>query len=804
MVVAGAIRASRAYVELFADDSKLVRGLRRAQAKLKAFGRSIQQFGRRLFSIGSLAAVPFALSAKTFANFESQMARVKALTGATESQFTRLEKEAKRLGATTVFSASQAAEAMSAFALAGFDVNQILDAIGPTLDLAAAGQIEIGEAADIAAKIMAGMGLSAEELGNAVDVMAKAMTTANTDLTMLGDAFKFVGPMAKSAGISLEEITAAIQLLSNAGIQGEMAGSTLRGILLSLTSPSAAAESELKRLGVRIIDEAGNVRTLADILADLEGALGNVGSGEKLRALGTIFPARQAAGAAELVAQGAERLREATDALGDATGTAANIANTQLDTLKGDVTILLSALEGVAIAVGDAFGTELRMAVRGVTAFLSALGDWIGENKQLVLTTVAIVAGLMASGVALIGLGGTIQLVAFGLGGLATLLGTAASLLGAILSPIGLVVAGLGTLAAYLVTTTDIGGQALDWLGNKFSVLKGVALQAFQGIGDALAAGDLGLAARILWLTLKMEWQKGTHALNALWLSVKEAFVATWTDAVFGTAKASTTAWSGLQKSWIETVDFLSDLWSMFTTGMVKAWNRALGSVRKVLTQFMGLFQALQEIVQTINPFTDKAFSDIIDRVKAAVDANPEQQAIDQEVTQQNSAADSTRDSAIYEREQSRRRRVSELDQQQHDVRSELGQMQATEKSRQRQQFASDLQDSEATLNEARREWQAALEEAAKKRTTSESETTSDGKSPTDLMTELQQKLSEAGQGLQSAADKVSVSGTFNVFGLRGMSGGSAADRTASATEETAKNTKRLLDEAHHGGLQFS
>ena len=110
----------------------------------------------------------------------------------------------------------------------------------------------------------------------------------------------------------------------------------------------------------------------------------------------------------------------------------------------------------------------------------------------------------------------------------------------------------------------------------------------------------------------------------------------------------------------------------------------------------------------------------------------------------------------------------------------------------------------EGQLNEARREWQAALKEAAKKRTTSESETTPDGKFPTDLMTELQEKLSEAGQGLQAAADKVSVSGTFNVFGLRGMSGGSAADRTASATEETAKNTKRLLDEAHHGGLQFS
>ena len=182
------------------------------------------------------------------------------------------------MGATTVFSASQAAEAMSYFALAGFDTQQIMDALGPTLNLAAAGQIEIAEAADIAAKIMSGMGISADNLGNAIDVMAKAMTTANTDLTMLGDAFKFVGPMAKTAGVSLEEITAAIQLLSNAGIQGEMAGTTLRGMLLSLTSPSSEAKRELDRLGVSIIDSAGNVRGLAAIIGDLESSLSGAGS----------------------------------------------------------------------------------------------------------------------------------------------------------------------------------------------------------------------------------------------------------------------------------------------------------------------------------------------------------------------------------------------------------------------------------------------------------------------------------------------------------------------------------------------
>ncbi len=774
MPAAGAIRAGKAFVELFLDDSKLVRGLRRAQAKLKAFGKSVQQFGRQLLSVGSLAAVPFALSAKTFANFESQMARVQALTGATGEQFTRLEQEAKRLGATTVFSASQAAEAMSSFALAGFSVDQILAAIGPTLDLAAAGQIEIGEAADITAKLMAGMGLSAEELGNAVDVLAKAMTTANTDLTMLGDAFKFVGPMAKSAGISLEEITAAIQLLSNAGVQGEMAGTTLRGMLLSLTSPSAEAARELQRLGVRVTDEAGNVRSLTAILTDLEGALSGVGSGEKLRVLGTIFPARQAAGAAELVSQGADRLREATAALADASGTASRIAGTQLDTLKGDVTILLSSLEGVAIAVGTAFGSELRAAVRGVTSFLSALGVWIGENKQVVLTTVGIGGGLMTAGVALIGLGGAIQLVAFGFGGLATAIGTLAGLLGALLSPMGLVVTGVLALGAYLIHTSDLGGQALAWLGQRFQALQSTATRAFGAIGEALAAGDLGLAARILWLTLKMEWQQGIHALNQMTGEATQFFKTAWTEAVYDTAGHLTNAGALMESGWRQTVDYLADAWNLFTTGLLKTWNTAVGFIRKAWVKLKSLFDE-------------------------SIDVDAEFQQINDEVAGKNQQVQESQDSSLWAREQARRKRLQEIEASRTGAHEELGQMRDQEHNSRQQQYEADMQASEAALQKARDEWQAAVTAAARNRKQMEEDPSAPGRGRrgTDRFEGMDQLLGEVSQ--RSA----SVRGTFSAAGVRGLGSSGPEERTARATEQTAKNTKKLLEESRQGMLTF-
>ncbi len=523
------VRAGAAYVELTTRDAQLVRGLQHAAKRLKSFAASAQAVGMKLVTAGSLAAVPFALSAKAFASFEQQMARVKALTGANADDFAKLESLAKKMGATTVFSASQAAEAMGYFALAGFETEQIMDALGPTLNLAAAGQIEIAQAADIAAKIMSGMGIGAEDLGNAIDVMAKAMTTANTDLTMLGEAFKFVGPMAKTAGLSLEEITAAIQLLSNAGIQGEMAGTTLRGMLLSLTSPSAEAKKELDRLGLRVLDNAGNVRSLTGIITDLESALSSVGSGEKLRVLGTIFPARQAAGAAELVSQGAKQLRDATLALGDASGTAANIAGTQLDTLQGDFTILLSSLEGLGIAIGEALGDSLRVAIRSVTGLLSILGEWVSNNRTVILTAAAIVAGVTLLGGALIGLGISAQITAFGFAGLAAAIGLAASLIGAILSPVGLLVTAAVALGTYLLYASDIGTQALAWLGQKFAVLKDEA----RMFTDATAAIEVG---------------------------------------------------------WVETFGFLSDTWSLFVNMLTTTWNTTVGFIRKAWVRLKSLF----------------------------------------------------------------------------------------------------------------------------------------------------------------------------------------------------------------------
>jgi len=413
------VRAGRAYVEVGTADEKLVRGLNKSRARLRAFGAQVTKLGTQLVRVAAVAAAPFALSTKVFATFESRMARVLALTRATREEFDALSARAQDLGRSTIFSASQAAEAMSFFALAGFKVKTIMDAVGPTLDLAAAGQIEIAQAADITTKIMAGMGITTAELGHAVDVMAKAITTANTDVTMLGDAMKFVGPLAKSQGIAFEELTAAIQLLSNAGIQGEMAGTSLRTSLLSLTSPSSEARREFRALGIEIGDTSGNMRTLANIVGQFEQALAGMGTVQRADILGRIFPNRAVTAIIELIGQSSKRLAQFTENLRDAGGSAERIARIQLDTLAGSFTILKSAAQGLGIVIGDALKGPLRAVADLATSWANAIARVASEHKGAIRTIVTVIASVGAFGAALIALGTSIKVVAFAIGGIA-------------------------------------------------------------------------------------------------------------------------------------------------------------------------------------------------------------------------------------------------------------------------------------------------------------------------------------------------------------------------------------------------
>ena len=528
MVSQYGIRAGRTYVEILAKMDGLERGLRKAQAKLRAFSAGVKEMGAGMAAVSAAILAPAAASTKVYAGFAQQMARVRALTGASGKEFADLTAAARRLGETTVFTASQSAEAMSAFALAGYDVQKILKAIGPTLKLAASGQLEIGQAADISTKIMAGMGLEADDLGHAVDVLTKAMTTANTDLAQLGDAMKYIGPVAKSAGISLEGVIANVQLLSNAGIQAEMAGTTLRGMLLQLTSPSAEAANRLKQLGVAVVDVNGNVRALVDIIDDLNAAMAGMGTGARLDVLGTIFSQRQAAGAAELLAQGGAKLREYIAALEVSGGTAAEIAAIQLNTLGGDATLLRSAIEGLALALGNTLNPVLRVIANALTKAVSAIRAWLSANGELVLMVTASVAGIGALGAGLLSVGLAAQVAAFAVAGLGTVLAATTAVAGMLFSPIALIGVAVGGLGTLLAARMGVISFSIDWLRSAFTRLAEGVRETTQAISAAFKDNRPELAAKILWDKLYKVWHTKTQDVRKLWRKFTDFLAATW------------------------------------------------------------------------------------------------------------------------------------------------------------------------------------------------------------------------------------------------------------------------------------
>jgi len=559
-------------------------------------------------------------------------------------------------------------------------------------------------------------------------------------------------------------------------------------LLVPIGFAPGTAETMSKQLTRLAIDLASfNNKADADVIRDLHAAL--TGSSEVMKKYGVIV--NETAVKQELFNRGIDKnnateqqkvmarmaiiLRVTTAAQGDAIRSAGSFAN-QMKALKAKVS-------DAAVEIGSALLPVVTPLVTKIAAGVKIVAAWIKQHKGLVVILAKVAAALAAGGLAFIllgtaasGMASTFGAVAAVLSGVGTAIGLLGSLLGALLSPIGLVIAGITALAAKLITSTDVGTQALDFLKGAFGQLKDEALSAFGGIADALAAGDISLAAKILWLSLKLEWQKGVNALNQVWVTVKEFFLSTWTDAVFGAAKIATNAWAGLQSAWTETVDFLADAWTLFTTGLTKTWNHAVGFIRKAWVKLKSLFD-----------------SDI--------DAQREIARINTEITGKNRAAEEARNKGILQREQQRKQRLSEIEGQRTGTLAELQQQQTATQQKRRDQFASDLSRSEQALAEARRAWQQAIEQASRKRQAADAKQQSRSKRPANPFSRLQKQLASAGGRLGKA--KLSVTGTFNAAAVRGLGGGSPEQRTAKATEETARNTKKLLGEARHGGLTF-
>lgn len=484
--------ADRATDELGDSANRAGRQFDRLADRINRLGERANRLGGELQSAGSDFAAPFlaggaaigaglGLAVKTAADFEQAMDRVGALSGATEKEVSKLTDTARMLGETTSFSASQAAEGMSYLAMAGYKSNEVIDAMPGLLSMAAAGQTELGETADIASNILSGFGLEASETARVADILTKTFTSSNTDLSMLGYTMKYVAPVAKAAGQSLESMSAAAGILGNAGIQADSAGTALRMMLIRLAKPPKMARDALDDLGISVSDQNGNMKDLSQIIGEMADKTKDMTEAERLAAVAKISGTEASAAMLALMDAGQASMESFTKELEGAGGTADRIATQQLDNLNGRLTILKSGIEAVAITMGNYLIPYFNKAAGFAQNLVDKFNALPDSQKKMITIGLALAAALM--------------LLVGGLGMLVVFAGLVISSFGSfmtLVSGVGTLISGLGGLSGAIgLLTGPVGLTVLAIVG------LGAAFIALWRKSETFRANVIGIFNRI-------------------------------------------------------------------------------------------------------------------------------------------------------------------------------------------------------------------------------------------------------------------------------------------------------------------
>lgn len=373
-----------------------------AGEKMKTAGDNISSAGQKMLPVTAAVTGLGTAAVATAANFESSMSQVQATMGITKDAMSTVDGQtvntmdtlnelAKKMGSETAFSASECAQALNYLALAGYDTQQMCDTLPTVLNLAAAGDIDLASASDMVTDAMSALGMEVSEAGTMVDQMAKTASSTNTSVAQLGEGILTIGATAKSVKGGTAELNTALGILANNGIKGAEGGTHLRNIILSLQNPTDKAADAMAGLGLQVYDSEGNMRSMNEILGDLNTAMDGMTGEEKSNIISKIFNKTDLSSVNALLANTGDSWDELQQSITNSGGAAQQMADTQLDNLQGQLTILKSALEGLAISLGELLMPYIKMIVGWIQSFV----DWLNsldEGTQKVIVTIALVA----------------------------------------------------------------------------------------------------------------------------------------------------------------------------------------------------------------------------------------------------------------------------------------------------------------------------------------------------------------------------------------------------------------------------
>ncbi len=529
--------------------------------------------------------------------FNVGMSKVQALTRLDKNsdEFKMLREQARELGATTAFTANQVAQGQAFYAMAGFKPEQIKNAMPGTLAMSLAGDIDLGTTADIGSNILTGFKLDSDQMGRVSDVLVGAFTRSNTSLTMLGDTMKYVAPVASGLGVDLETAAAATGKLGDAGIQGSMAGTSLRAILGRLAEPPKMAAKALEELGIKTRDAKGNLRDFPELLAELDKKTAKMGNAQRAGFFKHIA-GEEAFSALSVLAEqaGKGELQTLVADLKQAKGEAQKVAGTMTDNLSGDMKNLQSAWEDLGIQIFDGIDSPLRQISQSITRVISKVGVWMKENPELAKT---------------------LTMIGLAIAGIITTLGILSLSIAAMLGPLAAAKLSLSILGIK-------GGSALTLLLKPIKLLG----SAFLGLGKAMLANPILLViaaiAAAVYLIYK-NWDTIGPYVYKVWDTVKRYTAIAW-QALKDTIKSAWEAikyiffnWTPLGliiKHWDSIVSYTQTTWTMIKTKISDVWE---GIKTTLKNGWNNIVKSVQETWETIKTTISTKWNEIVEDTKA-------------------------------------------------------------------------------------------------------------------------------------------------------------------------------------------
>ena len=631
---------------------------------LQSAGDKISGVGQKLLPVTAGVTALGTIAVKTGADFDSAMSKVAAVSGATGSEMDALREKAREMGSKTKFSASEAADAMNYMAMAGWKTSDMLSGIEGIMNLAAASSEDLASTSDIVTDALTAFGLSASDSGHFADILAAASSNANTNVSMMGETFKYAAPVLGSLGYSAEDSAIAIGLMANAGIKSSQAGTALRSAITNLAKPTDTVASAMEQYGISLTDSSGKMYSLRELMEQLRQKLGGLSEAEQAQAAASLFGKEAMSGMLAIINGSPadfEKLSNAIDTCSDTVdgynGTTEKMAAVMQDNLAGQVTILKSQLEELAISFSDILMPTIRSIVSRIQELVDKLNQLDPQTKETIAKIALVAAAL---GPMLVVLGKTISSVGTVFSAVSKLpalfstvqsgIGAITGALGVSLGPLLAIIAAVAALVAafvHLWKTNDefksniiaIWEQIkstftgltqgitdrLNALGFDFESFTDVLKAAWDGLCNLLApifegvfqnisnifSEFTGILLGLLDVLIGLftgDWEQCWNGIKGIFTSIWDFIVNTFRN-IMNTLKGIADVvlgWFGTSwnEVWTSIKTFFVDTWnsiSTFFTGIITGIRDFFVNIwTEIYTFFSNIFNAIYTVVSTV------------------------------------------------------------------------------------------------------------------------------------------------------------------------------------------------------------